>query len=209
MSVSTAQYDFGYGERHEYSIITAQNIARYAEEKPGIYSWHYRLSHIAPDRSADMKAYDRIYAAKSYDVSARGSLSETLNGTLTRSPFTNSTPPEFSQAALTAAAVFCPPLYIGISTKIKRRLQTHYDRLVEVLAQSSSFAPTSSIQTDDSDEESGVFAERIGKLLKENNIGDPGRLFVKVVYVPNATFRELQQAEFFVNRTFVPLCGRL
>jgi len=209
MSASTAQYDFGHGERHEYSVIAAQNIARDTEEKPGIYSWHYRLSHITPKRLDDMKAYDRIYAAKSYDISAQGSLGEMLEGELTRSPFTDSRPPEFSQVALAAAAVFCPPLYIGISTNIKRRLQTHYDRLEEVLVQPSRFAIATSVQDDDSDEESGIFAERIGGLLKKNNVGDPGRLFVKVVYVPNATFRELQQAEFFVNRTFVPLCGRL
>ena len=209
MPASTAQYDFGYGDRHEYSIIAAQDIARYAEEKPGIYSWHYRLSHRSPDRSADMIAYDHVYAAKSYNVSAQAPLGETLNGKMTRRPFTENRPPEFSQAALSAAAVFCPPLYIGISTNIKRRLQTHYDRLVEVLALPSIFSLTSTAQADDSDEESSAFAERIGSLLKGNGVGAPGSLFVKVVYVPNSTFHELQQAEFFVNRTFVPLCGRL
>lgn len=209
MPVSKAQYNFGYGDRHEYSIIAAQDIDRFAEDTPGIYSWHYRLSHKSPDRSADMKAYDRIYAAKSYDVSAQAPLGETLTGKMIRQPFTDNSVPEFSQATLAAAAVFCPSLYIGISTKIKGRLRTHYKRLTEVLSQPPNPMIVSRNEADDSDDESGVFAERIGSLLRSYNIGDPGRLFVKVVYVPGATFRELQQAEFFVNRTFVPLCGRL
>lgn len=209
MPVSTAQYDFGYGEKHGYSIIAAQDISRFADDEPGIYSWHYRLSHRAADHSADMRAYDRIYAAKSYDVSAQAPLGEILTGRIIRRPFTEDRTPEFSPAALAAAAVFCPPLYIGISVKIKRRLQTHYQRLTECLVQPSSFSLRDIQEADDSDDESGVFAERIGNLLKSNGIGDPGRLFVKIVYVPGASFRELQQAEFFVNRAFVPLCGRL
>jgi len=209
MPVSTAEYNFGHGDRHEYSIIAAQDIDRFAEDTPGIYSWHCRLSYKSPDRSADMKAYDRIYAAKSYDVSAQAPLGERLTGTMIRKPFTDNSVPEFSHATLAAAAVFCPSLYIGISTKIKGRLRTHYKHLTEVLSQSPNPMSASHNETDDTDEESGVFAERIGSLLRGNNIGDPGRLFVKIVYVPGATFRELQQAEFFVNRTFVPLCGRL
>ncbi len=209
VSESTAEYNFGHGDRHEYSVIAAQDITRFAASKPGIYSWHYRLSHKTADRAADMKSYDRIYAAKSYGVSAHASLGEILTGKITRNPFTDSHVPEFSTAALAAAAVFCPPLYIGISIDIKRRLGTHYDRLIKFLAQPSIPAGLGIREPEDSDEESGVFAERIGNLLRANDIGDPGRLFVKVIYVPGASFRELQQAEFFVNRAFVPLCGRL
>lgn len=209
MPASTAQYNFGHGDRYEYSVIAAQDIVQFANAVPGIYSWHYRLSHKVADRAADMRSYDRIYAAKSYGVTAQAPLGETLTGKVTRRPFTDSRDPEFSAVALAAAAVFCPPLYIGISVDIQRRLRTHYKFLTDFLAEPPTPAVMDTVENEDSDRESSVFAERIGSLLKVNNIGDPGRLFVKVIYVPGASFRELQQAEFFVNRAFVPLCGRL
>lgn len=209
MPASKAEYNFGHGDRHEYSIIAAQDIAQFADATPGIYSWHYRLSHRVADRIADMRSYDRIYAAKTYGMTAQAPLGETLTGKMRRQPFTDNRDPEFSPAALAAAVVFCPSLYIGISIDIQRRLRTHYKLLIDFLAQQSALAVPESVETEDSDGESSAFAERIGSLLRDNNIGDPGRLFVKVVYVPGASLRELQQAEFFVNRAFVPLCGRL
>ncbi len=209
MPASQVQYDFGYGERHEYAVIAAQDIEQFAQPIAGLYSWHYRLSQTTPNRSADMTTYDSIYAAKSYDIFAQAHLGERLTGKITRAPFTNSRAPEFSRATLAASTIFCPPLYIGISTNIKGRLSTHYNALVNFLARPINLISyVSGEPEDDTEAESSIFAERIGSLLKQNNVSNPGRLFVKVVYVQGATKRELEQAEFFVNRTFIPLYGR-
>lgn len=212
MPLSRIEYNFGYGERHEYRVIAAQDIVLYAEEEPGIYAWYFRLVDGAADPSASMKSYDALLASKSLDLTARGNLRENFQGTAARVPFMRDRSPEYVDAVLSATTVFCPPLYIGISTGIRERLKTHYDKLNSFLQRAATLPPQTTIASpdgpeEDSDIESNVFGERMGSLLKKNGIQDPGQLFIKILYVPGATKRDLERAEFFVNRAFVPLCG--
>ena len=210
MPASTAQYNFGYGERHEYDVIAAQDIARYAIEEPGIYAWYLRLVS-GPTPSDAMKSYDTLIASKSLDFTVKGNLGERFEGSAARIPFTRTRAPEYVDAVLSATTVFCPPLHIGISTGIKSRLQTHYDKLTNFLQRVPTSPQTTPVVTEgveeDTDIESNVFGERMGSLLKRNGIQESGQLFIKVLYVPGATKRDLERAEFFVNRAFVPLCG--
>lgn len=203
-------YDFGYGERHEYHVIAAQDIERYAEEEAGIYAWYFRLTAGAADPSASMKSYDALLASKSLDFTVKGNLRENFQGNASRIPFMRDQSPEYVDAVLSATTVFCPPLYIGISTGIKGRLNTHYTKLNNFLQRTSASPPqvaaTNEVE-EDSEIESNVFGERMGSLLKKNGIQDPGQLFIKILYVPGAAKRDLERAEFFINRAFVPLCG--
>ncbi len=211
MPMSHVEYNFGYGECHKYRVIAAQDIARYAEDKPGIYAWYFRLLDGAIDPSASMKSYDSLIASKSLEFTVKGNLKEEFQGSAVRIPFTRGNTPDYVDAVLSATTVFCPPLYIGISTGIKGRLKKHYDTLTDFL-QRTPTAPQAATAVpgrveEDSDIESNVFGERMGSLLKRNDIQDAGQLFVKVLYVDGATKRDLERAEFFVNRAFAPLCG--
>jgi|GEM_PF-1662682 len=211
MPVSNVEYDFGYGERHKYHVIAAQDIVRYAVEEPGIYAWYLRLVNGPADPSDAMKSYDSLIASKSLDFTIKGNLGENFQGTAARIPFTRTQTPVYVDAVLSATTVFCPPLYIGISIGIKGRLQTHYDKLTSFLQRVPTSPQTTpavaEVVEEDTEIESNVFGERMGRLLKRNGIQDTGQLFVKVLYVPGATKRDLERAEFFVNRAFVPLCG--
>ncbi len=215
MPASRVSYNFGYGEVHEYSVVAAQDIERYSEELPGIYAWYFRLLDRPGNTIDTMKSFDSLFASKSLDFEAKGNLGERFQGSAKRTPYLRDRTPDYVNALLSATTVFCPPLYIGISINIKRRLKTHYGTLNSFLQRSS---PASSPQTTlpatnldgpdmDTDIESNVFGERIASILKRNNILDPEQLYVKILYVPGATKRDLEKAELFVNRTFVPLCG--
>lgn len=212
MPVSNVEYNFGYGERHEYRVISAQDVERFAEAKPGIYAWYFRLLAGSAEPVDTMRSYDSLLGSKSLDFTVKGNLGEQFQGSAARIPFTQNWTPDYVDAVLSATTVFCPPLYIGISVDIRRRLKKHYNTLTDVLQRPSvpQAAPTFTGLDEaniDTDFESNVFGERIASLLKKNNIGDAAQLFVKILYVPGATKRDLERAEFFVNRAFVPLCG--
>jgi hypothetical protein len=215
MPTPKVSYNFGYGELHEYSVVASQDIERFAEEVPGIYAWYFRLLDRPGNPIDAMKSFDGLFASKSLEFEVKGNLGEHFQGSAKRIPYMKERTPDYVSAVLSATTVFCPPLYIGISIDIKRRLKTHYETLIDFLQRPSSTPSPSVSQTrvqsdeseTDTDIESNVFGERIGSILKRNNVFDPEQLFVKILYVPGATKRDLEKAELFVNRSFVPLCG--
>ncbi len=210
MPASRVTYDFDFDEKFEYSVVAAADVSLYAEPRPGIYAWFIRVLKKA-DPVVNMAAYDGVFASKRLTVEASGHLGEKYTGKLKKQPFFTSDSASFHDTILAASTIFCPPVYIGISKGIKGRLETHIQALEAALQRPPSpDDDTSSISDDDldSDAESNVFGERMGRILRTNQITTTRPLFVKIIYGPGPGTTDLRKAETYVNRTFILMCGR-
>lgn len=207
---SQVVYDFDFNEEHKYAVVAARDIEQehFTEARAGLYAWYLRLPRN-PDPALDLASYSRVFGSKNFTLEARSVLGERYQGTATRQPGFDPASHPFVSSVLTASTIFCPPVYIGISINIRQRLTLHLRRLNEALQSSESLPPTDdATEQQDTAGESSAFGHRMGYLLRSNGIRDVERLFVKIVYQPQASAADLKKAEYFVNRTFLPFCGR-
>jgi hypothetical protein len=216
--VTRITYDFQFKESHSYHVFPARDIDLRAQKEPGIYAWYIRVLRGAQNAD-DLMPYSALFGAKRLNLVATGTLGETYNGQLNRAAAFASRSPEFAAMIASASTIFCPPLYIGISLNIHKRLKSHRDALqlalsggtpsIAALTTTTPSSPTSSEDSiEDTDQESSLFGERLGRLLREQNISDINNLFIKVIYQDAYDRKELLHSEAFVNRTFLPLYGR-
>lgn len=201
-------YDFGYGEVYRHSVYRADEISR-ARAEPGLYAWYIRTprSECAEDR---WDPYRKVFAEKRFAVSASAPLGERLIGRLDRQQLDIGPPKDGTTLddALFAGtfAAFAPPIYIGRSKSIQKRLSQHVAALEKALDGPPPVAPVTTVDAD-SPEESSQFGSRVGALLRARGVSDYRGLFVKVVYAP--TNDATKRVEFLLNRTFHPTLGRL
>ncbi len=204
---SFVSYDFQYGDLHTYQVLRAPDIG-FASEEPGLYAWYLRVLPNTGSTDA-LASYTGVLAGKRLQVCARAHLGEEYRGDLDRTRPDRDSLPGLTGAIAAASAVFSPPIYIGISKGMRSRLQQHVRALEDTLARTNggtgaSQPPELAIDTT---EESSVFGERIGDLLRTH-----GQtilpLFVKIIYQPSIERAELRAAERFANRAFLPLFGR-
>ena len=209
MDECNVTYDFTRGEKFSYSVLSAADIDLFAQPKPGIYAWYLR---VLPknDPALNMGYVDRVFASKRMNVEVSGNLGERYQGILTKDPSFSGDISSFHDTVLTASTIFCPPLYIGISKNIKNRLSQHFKSLEAALLRSSNDDGDLILTNEDIDEdaESNVFGERIGRVLRVNNIKTVAPLFIKVTYPDQVSNADLLKAESYVNRLYVPICGR-
>ena len=205
---SNIKYDFGYGVNFRYQVFSASDIDTEAQDRPGWYGWYIRPSKTL-DRSLDFSRYAEIFCSKALEVTASAPLKELYRGKVKRELDTSTLCSSTNSYMDEVSSVFCPPIYIGISKRIKQRLTNHVRALNDVLYGSSESTQIDQSTGDDSEEESRFFGQRIGNLLQANGFKSSDVLYVKVVYQDKYDPSELRAAEYFVNRTFLPLCGRL
>ena len=170
-----------------------------APDAPGWYVWSY-----APYTQTDLKS--EIYRSSGVGVTVGLGFCLSYEGTVVSKARPLS---EVSDAAFQSIRGFClavaPPLYIGISKSLARRLSTHKK---QVLEHSDSFATApeelgSYSQIQDSDSESEYFGARIAKALgcaKANHRG----LFVRYA---EGNFADLRKVERVLNSCFAPPYG--
>lgn len=176
-------------------------------DAPGLYSWHINLN------SHNFDDYYKVFHQKRVSINIKGSLKEQYKGNIRRtydeSHYSDS--PIDMELCEFASLVFCPPLYIGISLNLKRRLSDHFDELEKVQTGKISLtAPKSLGRTDfDTIVESSHFAQRMGFSLKEFNKINLDTLFIKTIELDKGYNRaDLLKVEKYLNRTFVPMYGR-
>jgi hypothetical protein len=207
---SQVVYDFDFDEQHEYTVVAARDIEQehFIEARAGLYAWYLRLPKD-PNPALDLASYSRIFGSKNFTLEAKSVFGERYQGAATRQPSFDPASHPFASSVLTASTIFCPPVYIGISINIRQRLMLHLKRLNEALQGAETLLPTDDMSEEqDTADESSAFGHRMGYLLRSNGIRDIERLFVKIIYQPQASAADLKKAEYFVNRTFLPFCGR-
>jgi len=209
MPGSRVVYNFDFGQKYEYVVLPAAEAALHAEATPGLYAWYLRLLKSSQPVS-NMTAYDGVFATRKMDIEATGNLGEKFDGRLKRRKTDTQALTDYNDTLLAASTVFSPPIYIGISQNIQSRLGQHFRALETALQREPPEEETADLNDDevDTDAESNVFGERIGRILRVQRMTNTRGLFVKILYQPQLNAPQLRVAERFVNRTFVPLCGR-
>ena len=204
VAVFSITYDFLYGEKYEHDVLPA---ARYEDclDERGIYGWFLRVPRSPTE--LDVEQFRSVCTAKTLEITAKAPFNDRYFGPLGRSTFDEA--PHLSELKYLplVTSVFAPPIYIGISDHIRGRLRSHYAALVDELA-GPGRSQDVALPNEDSDAESSTFAARLGRLLRENGVGDTRGLFIKVTYLPDASRQELLDLEYYLNRTFVPILGR-
>lgn len=203
-------YDFDYGERFSYVVFRAADVELYSESRQGLYAWYARVLEKT-DPLTNMTSYDKVFASRKMSVEAKGNLGEVYKGVVTKCSVLGGDVPGLYNAVSAASTVFCPPLYIGISNDVKGRLSQHLKSLEAVLrsvAPQDAGLESSNEEELDTEAESSVFGERVGKILRANGIANETLLFIKVIYTDNLSRADLRKTETYVNRVFVPMCGR-
>lgn len=221
--LSEVTYDFPYGESHNHTALTAEDITNLDDGKPGLYAWYLRVlpKEVGEDH---LNCYGTIFGSKQYSIAMSAFLSEMYEGDLSLTPAFDAAKSANIALLSTVTTVFSPPIYVGIAKNTRERLMTHLRSLKKELLSAApaalppppppsptamgAAATTPSAPAMDTDEESGFFGGRIAYLLKSQGITDVRHLFVKVVFQDPDNGTERRAVEHFANRVFFPFCGR-
>jgi len=176
-------------------------------ESPGLYSWHINFSNI------NQFQYFQLFKQKKINIDIQGNLKEAYRGEV-KGHFNDQ---DFDSINLDhdlcefASYVFCPPLYIGISKNLKKRLRTHFSELEKIYNGEMQLPSISKVgQTEfDTIVESSHFAQRLGFTIRTLGNIKLDDIFVKTIELDQKfSWIELQKVEKYLNRTFIPIYGR-
>ena len=191
------------GKNHGvYKLNEFRNIP----ETPGIYSWHISTNNSKPND------YHKIFKQKKVKVKVNGNLKEEYLGEAKRTYYDNNYDAKLDSDLFEMASIaFCPPLYIGISINLGKRLNDHLRELEKIYFEKKALPkPVEIGQTDfDTIVESKHFAQRFGFSILEMSQVTLSSVFIKTIELDNTyKWSELQKVEKYLNRTFIPIYGR-
>ena len=205
-------YDFGFGERYDFEVIPAANIGL-TKNQPGIYAWFARIPKPTVQTDNPVARYYHLFTQQTMLVNAIGNFRRQFEGTVWLKP-ENLERERLSPYALSAVtAVFSPLLYMGHSKTIRTRLERHHDALTTCLTVRCPGRGEATFSSDilehtDTDDESRLFGERIGKALREAGLKSTLSIFVKVMYLLDLDQDQREATEYVFNRIFTPIYGR-
>ncbi|WP_207424296.1 hypothetical protein [Desertivirga brevis] len=176
-------------------------------EVPGIYAWYLKLD------STNLEDYFKLYKQKRIKVNIEGPLKESYQGSI-KSTYNakdfESPSIDFDLCEI-ASLAFSPPLYIGISKNLKRRLNEHGDELEDIYFGKTKLSPPTPLRKIDFDteKESSHFAQRIGTTIKSFRKMKLSSLYIRTIEMPvGYIWNDLQKVEKYLNRTYNPIYGR-
>lgn len=175
--------------------------------KPGIYGWFISVNQHNFDD------YFKVFKQKRIKINIKGNLNEEYDGNV-KNIFSskNFASPTIDHALCELSSyIFCPPIYIGISKDLNKRLTEHTGELNKIIT--GKIKPSSPLklgQTDfDTMYESKHFAQRVGFVLHSLNIFNINPIFIKTIELPlTYSWIQLQKVEKYLNRTYLPIYGR-
>jgi len=174
-------------------------------ELPGIYAWY-----ISPRMHTKPQVYHEVFKQRELYSFVRGTLQDNYEGQLTAKPYTFDIIQDKS-LLIEAVRQFSPPIYIGISINLQKRIRTHIKMLNKFVysRQGDEVSDISGTEID-SEKESQYFAQRIGTVIRNSKDSiDINSFTIKIMQLDkNCPKRKLLEVEKFLNRTFIPYYGR-
>jgi hypothetical protein len=193
---------------YEYRVYSIEDV-EFAPNTSGIYCWFLRFN---ADTSLSKKYHD-LYTDKEYWVTIEGNFKQKYEGPLNLSSINASLDNKaLGDICENASVIFSPPLYLGIARNLRDRLCQHVKSLKDYKFKR---AESIDIECDDldTDKESDYFGQSFGSRFL-NEYDESGKnyghndLFCRVIECRKMSKRQLQQAEYYLNRTFKPIYGR-
>mgnify|MGYP005855346677 CR=1 FL=1 len=174
-------------------------------QNSGIYSWHLYFRE-----STHLNEYHERHNNKKYKANISGSFGEKIIGDLySRRKFSRKSV-EKERFLVDLTMSLAPPLYIGISNNLKRRLLDHAEYLKLFVYGEITKTKSKLARKDiDTEIESTFFAGRLGSAMKDLHSINLNNLYVKIFEFENdISKKDLLEIEFFLNRTYKPIYGR-
>lgn len=174
---------------------------------PGIYAWYLKVD------KGNIDDYFKIYKQKKVAVNVQGHLKENYVGEAKH----NYNPQDFLNPGIDmhlceiASLAFSPPLYIGISKALKKRLRQHADELEKIYYKKIKLSTPPKVGKTDFDTivESEHFAQRIGHSIVSFPKITLNSLYIRTIEMPAGyVWHDLQKVEKYLNRTYNPVYGR-
>ncbi|MFN7704056.1 MAG: hypothetical protein ACK5OS_05480 [Chryseotalea sp.] len=174
---------------------------------PGLYAWYIAVS------SANFSDYYKIFKQKKVTVKIEGVLQDKYHGEIQNIYNDKNFPSAGIDYDLceVASLAFSPPLYIGISIDLRKRLIDHSSELTKVLYGKLPLPSPLPIGKTEFDTiyESAHFALRIGHTIVNYPTVDLASFKIKTLELPKSfTWQDLQRVERYMNRTYIPVYGR-
>lgn len=201
-----------------YNSFTYGNILNV----PGIYSWHISppKRKMNKDEKINMlKAYVSFFNLNDIELTGQtsfhsyeGSLMDnktTGKDFLDKIDYISNFDDDKFKNFVSALTFFHSTLYVGISTNLNDRIQTHSTTITEVLYQKK-FSEEKFLN----DEDGKSFFERVTLFLNKDktsikNFFVPNCFFVKIIYLEKFNDKDLKSIEYLLNRTLKPKFGKL
>lgn len=185
-----------------YRITEVPHIPRV----PGIYSWHLWIDNVNNNK------YSQIFKQKRVNVTIKSNLNDEFDGEIVHSGAESDIfdPAIDIDLCNWASIAMCPPLYIGISKNLGKRLKDHVDELNDIVAGTIP-TPVNTLLASQFDTiyESQHFAQRMGFVVSKLSNLNARNLLIKTIEMPlGYSWSDLQKVEKFLNRTYFPIYGR-
>lgn len=208
---------------YELLLASEPEFSLLPDNAVGLYSWYFYPKYALDEI---VRPYNKFFKSREYTAVVQSILKEEYRGTLKGmhisedlkfSSFDFSNPD--SSIYLTLSSIFfTPPIYIGRSTNLKRRLNQHLDLLRDIISTGDYEKNLEILNKNITDEqldeefESTCFATRVGKIIKavdkDSDLFQISNFFVKVlIFKRDISDEDLNKIEYFLNRTFNPLAG--
>jgi len=169
----------------------------------GIYAWF-----LAYDYNTDHNDYHDVFKSSIITSTVEGIFKDVYTGPIKQQAFSFDENIVFSSFLNEVISLFCPPVYIGISSNLRNRLSTHRDELNSLLYSEEAFKYNENAKID-SDGESYNFAIRLARVLRSVDSIGLRNLRIKVIEAGEGMKRdEVFAIEKYLNRTYTPIYGR-
>lgn len=201
-----------------YSYDTHSSIEK---DTIGLYSWHV----IPPSgENESVINYHNLFGNKEYLANIRSDFGEVYEGNISYEGNKN-IKDKISQTAFNqtfeqqvafrvCSLILSPPIYIGRSDDLKTRIDDHFEELNVLLGMQEELEDVESDFEENSKDESKNFARRIKKYLLQSHDQnfEISHFYVKVISVKDLesiNYEDVEKLEYFLNRTFKPIIGKL
>lgn len=208
----TDEIHFDYFDYEHFSDIR--------EKSAGIYAWHLAPNSFLgepSDNQINLEAAVSFFSPNDINLVGQtpfynynGSLNEDVaNNLVIREKISNISNFEKTKylEALSALIFFQTPIYIGISTTLKKRINQHADVLRQI--------HTTGTYLSSSDEEDRRFGDRIINFINNKKSNNeiflkfmPSNFFIKVFYLDAYKKSQLEDLEYVLNRIIKPKFGK-
>jgi hypothetical protein len=169
----------------------------------GLYGWFVSFTS-----NTRYEEYNSIFKSKSITSRVEEGFNNVYQGDIGQENNNLNKRVGFSKMLNRCTKLMCPPIYIGISSNLRKRLSTHKRKLNQYLHSKKDFEYKKNVSPD-TDEESANFALRVGSEIEKYDTIRPANLWVKVVESNGELDRkEVLRIEYFANRTFNPIYGK-
>lgn len=204
------------------------------EKSAGLYSWHLANHEV---HKFALSEYHDVFKPKRFSVSLSSDFRDRYSGSANNDSRlsrvedddlgflkTNKSFHKSSQETMNLLTeIFSPPLYIGRSKNLQDRIRKHFQQFDDKLKSKRTWFDTNDLsrymeegfpsEKIDDDLESSYFGERLAYFMLKAANGDTSfdqnNLFVKIVIFKKVNYpEEINDFEYFLNRSYCPIFGR-